>query len=156
MTTIGYMNIIPVETNVLEGSLHIEWKIFNFTSYSDEDGRNYFSPIFTFADERWNLEIYPNGRQKVDSSGYICLYLVKKSSGPSVILEYSLGLKTLNGKKFVEHYRTHKFKRINQAGGVHKCILRSDLLKRSDFLPIDHLTVFCHLKYPKSAVNASK
>lgn len=156
MTTIGNISINPVETNVLETSLQIEWKIFNFTSLSGEDDSCYYSPPFTFAGECWNLKVYPTGRQKVDSSGYICLYLVKKSSGPSVVLEYSLGLKTLNRKKFVEHSRMHKFKRINQALGVHKCVLRSDLLKRSEFLPIDHLTVFCHLKYPKSAVNESK
>lgn len=156
MATIGSVSIIPMETNLLERSHHIEWKILNFTSISGEDNYYVNSPPFILAGESWNFKLYPNGQQKKNSMGYICLYLNKISSGSSVTLEYSLGLKTLKGKKFLEHYRTSTFNRTHRACGVHKCLLRSYLLKiTSVFSYTDPLTFFCNLKC-KTAVNRSK
>lgn len=151
MATIGEVNIIPMEK-----SHHVEWKILNFTSFMTENEK-YFSPSFSFAGECWNLMIHPNGYKATNSIGYIFIYLERKSSAPSsVVLEYSLGLKTLNGEKNLKWY-CNTFNNINQAWGIRKFFLRSDLLKREDiFSPTDSLTVFCFMKYPKAAVNASK
>lgn len=71
------VSIILNQTNVLEQSQHIEWKILNFTSFSDTDGFYCHSPEFSFAGGCRNLKVYPNGLKEANSIGYIGLYLVQ-------------------------------------------------------------------------------
>lgn len=142
MPTIG-----DVSTISMVKSHRVEWKILNFTSLTK---RKYSSPPFSFAGECWILVMCPNGSQSVNSALRISLFLVKKSCGPFVLLNFSLGLKTLTGRKFVQRYHYNKFEKRNNAMGNEQFISRSDLFGSGA------ITVFCNLKYPKTGVNTSK
>lgn len=154
MTTIGKVN--PIETP-LQTEYETEWKISEFSSLSSEDGSFYDSPSFCFANEFWSLRIYPNGRKEKESFGCIGLYLMRtKSCDISIELNYTLGLKDLNGKKFSEHHLTNNYNKA-KGFGIHGCLLRSELFHRqSTLLPADVLTVFCILKYAKPVEISSK
>lgn len=152
MVIVGDVNNIPIGTNVLQNELEMEWKISNFSSLTDNF---YNSPSFSFADECWYLAISLNGDEDKESFGCIGLYLRRGSSGPPINMNYTLGLKTLNGEKDSEHHRTFIFRDVYEAYGVHGCIVRSELIERN-LIPTDVLTLFCNLKDPKHVKGPSK
>lgn len=159
MTTIGRVNNVPVESNVLRKGYEIEWKITNFSTLSDESCIYYHSPQFSFDDKSWYLRIYPNGHPWRKSVGCIGLYLFLEKSrfDISIRIEFTLGLKKLHGKKLSEHHYEYTFKNDDRGYGVRGCFCRSELFEeKSDFLPNDVLTIFCHFKYPETVETSSK
>lgn len=159
MTTIGKINNIPVENNVLRRGYEVEWKISNFSTLSDVTGTYYHSPIFSDVHIPWYLRIYPNGQSRNKSIGCIGLYLFlgESWSGLPISAEFSLGLKKLHGKKLSEHHYEYIFQSDGRGYGVRGCFCRSELFdEKSDFLPSDVLTVFCNFKYPETVETSSK
>lgn len=151
MTTVGELNEIP-------GEFTVEWRIKEFFSLSPEPDKFYDSLEFSFADARWNLRIYPDGRTKsiaengkvVNSEGCINLYLRRESTGPPITLTYSLGLKTVDDNVNPERHFTYNFKEI-EGWGRHGLITRSKLLERkSELIYSGVLTVVCKIKYSKT------
>lgn len=156
MPSIGIISIIPPESNkdIWRSCGRIyqtEWKISGFSSLLCENSNFFYSSLFEFADEIWYLRLYPNGHELIKTIGSIGLYLMKQTSGLPINMEYSFGLKGLNGKKHCEHYRTSIYRDKEEGYGVHNCIFRSEIFDRkSDLLPADVLTVFCNLKLPET------
>lgn len=149
MEAIGKVNTIPV--------YHVEWIIPNFFSLSKEDSRYYDSCPFTFNGETWYLRIYPNGDEDEDSVGYVDIFLKRKSTGPSISVDFSLYLKSVNGKEIEKEQYSCIFGEKNDACGCCCFISRSRLLrKRFELVPFDELTVVCTLKYSSSVKDASK
>lgn len=152
MKTIGKVNAnLPI--------YEFEWTISNFFSLSEDDDIIYKSPSFAFDGATWYLKIYPNGDKTDDSVGYVDLELRRKSSDPPYSLEFSLSLKTLEGKKDTEWQDTCIFETENgnQSCGVARFMPRSEILERkSELLPSGALTVVCTLRSPKFTEDASK
>ena len=144
MVSIGKLDVFP------KGLCEINWRVPNFFSLPTKDGLWYYSPGFSFAGESWNLMIYPNGRSDHASTGYIGVYIWRQSFGRGIHLEFSFGLKTLEGVKKEEQYRLAVFE-TTKSTGIHKFVQRSKLLgKKSELVPDDHLTIFCTLREVKS------
>ena len=132
-----------------------EWKIEIFSNL-EKEGICYYSPEFSFANESWFLGIDPNGDSYNDSSGYINLYLYRKSSGSPIKLKFSVSLKTVNGMKFQERHCAETFEQWN-----HRQFLRfisiSELEERKvGLLPSDVLTVVCTMQHSALTENTSK
>lgn len=154
---IGKLNNISIGTNVLQKELEIEWKILKFSSLPRDDGYDFISPLFNFADASWYLKIQLIGHQGKTSVGCISLYLNRKCSGTPINMKYTLGLKTFNGEKDSEHHRQYIFRNNEYGCGVHACITTCELYERkSDLMPCDELTLFCNLKYPKNDEGTGK
>lgn len=159
MVTIGKLNEIQKE-------LDIEWSISNFDSLSDEADKYYASPSFYFNGSSWYLKIYPNGRNADKSVGYLGLCLIRLSPGPPNSVDFSVGVKTLYGKRDRERLYTC----ICDSFGsryVPKCFIsqygtpwgisRSQLFERkSELMPFNVLTMLCTLKNPKDIEDSSK
>lgn len=159
MAKIGKIDVFPMEVSMRDMRISnaIQWKISNFSSLSGENSNFYVSPSFNFYGESWYLRLYPNGRQLIKSVGCIGLYLMRETSLSAINIEYTLGLKRLNGKKYLEHFRTNVYKDKGEGYGVHNCIFRSEVFDRkSDLLPADVLTVFCNLQFPTTIQTSSK
>lgn len=139
---------------VLIRGYDIEWEIPEFSKLSEDR----YSPTFSFAGALWCLRIYFNSPKNYDPGSDIGLYLKRKSSGPPINLDFSLGLKTVDGKKDPEVHRTHIFREADKGFGIPSCISTTKLLiaRRSELLPSDVLTVFCTLRYPESIEDESK
>lgn len=144
---IGEVKKIPTEYD-------IEWSIQNFFSLSKECNNYYYSPPFSFEGTSWYFQIFPNGNKV---SGVVSLYLYRDSANPPIRLEYTFGIKTLNGKKDSVKYISYVFQKAHQGYGEQSFLLRSNLLERkSDLMPADVLTIVCSLKNPKSNGDISK
>lgn len=151
MGTIGKVN---------KNSKHIyefEWTISNFFSLSEEDDISYNSPSFSFDGATWYLKVYPNGDKEYDSIGYVDLVLYRKSPGPPYSLEFSLSLKSLEGKKVGEWNEIFIFEEAFKSRGLSCFMSRSEIFEmESELLLSDALTVVCTLKCPKSTADASR
>lgn len=129
------------------GEVTFEWKIEAFSSLAVEIDTFYNSPKFYFSNASWNLKIYPNGEKEHETEGSIGLYLMKKSSDSPVTLNYTIGLKTVDGKKEANQNYTYIFHHKDWGYGRRNLISRSDLLnKKSELLPSDVLTITCTMK----------
>lgn len=157
MGTIGKLSEIT-------GEFVVEWRIEEFLSLPAEVDICYEGPLFSFASVPWHLRIYPNGRTKnltvdgkiVNSEGLIGLYLRRATIGPFINLEYSLGLKTLDGKINPEKQLSYNFEKFPQFGNL-RFISRSELFeKKSEFVPSGVLTVVCKIKYPQATEVAGR
>lgn len=147
-----------------KSELAVEWRINEFCSLPAEVSKCYDGPVFPFVGASWLLSIYPNGKTNIitkdrkiaNSEGFIALYLHRRSSGPPIHLEFSLGFKTLQGKVNSEVHLADTFKK-KEGKGFYRFIKRSELLdKKSELLPSGVLTVACKIKYPKAADISSK
>lgn len=147
MATVGKVQNVAREFN-------FEWKIDNFFSLSE---KYYICTSFSLAGESWYLSIYPNGRSEANSVGFIDVFLHRKVNGPPISLVWSTGVKTHEGKKVRVMQFTHVFE--NSIGwGSSKFLKRSELLqKKSELVPLDALTLICHIEYySKSSNDAGK
>lgn len=137
------------KVNNLTKEFHFEWKINNFFSLSGENGKNYSSPLFSFANESWHLNVCPNGDPKYHAVGYISVYLHREVSGLSIInLSWSFGLKTFDGKKVHEQHHTGVFSEDGKGYGSPGLLKRSTLLERkSELVPSDILTIVFTVDY---------
>ena len=143
--------------NKIQRELDIEWKIPNFYSLTGENDRNYSSPSFFFAGALWHMRIYPNGHRVYNSTGYIGLFLWRKSPGRPICLDYSFGVKTVDGRKDREKHLTSVFKEVGKGYGNSKCLSRSELQEReSELMSSDGLTVFFTLKRSESTEDSGK
>lgn len=117
----------------------------------------YHSPPFSFDGARWYLEIYPHGETEYGSVGYVGLYLARESDGPSIQLNFSLGLKTSNNETACEQYCTNLFGEEFDIYGCFEFLKRSILVERfSELVPSGHLTCVCRIKHPESPHAESK
>lgn len=157
MGTVGELSENP-------GEFAIEWRIKDFFSPLPEIDTSYFSPVFTFAGASWKFEIFPNGRKECymsdgktkNTEGTIALYLHRQSSGPPINLEYSLGLKMLDGNENHKRHLTYNFEKKIGYGFAEFLSISKILEKKSELVPSDALTVVCKMKYPKTADISSK
>lgn len=136
--------------------LVVDWTIPHFFALESE-GAGYRSPPFSFADEEWWLRIFPNGWSGRDSSGYLDLFLVKVSPGPSIRQFFSISLKTVKGNKYNEQHGTRNFDDDNSCHPFIRFIPRTELTtRRPELVPVDVLTVVCTMKGLTSAGSDSK
>lgn len=139
-----------------------EWKIGNFYQLLGETqiiDTCYESPKFCFSGACWEIWIYLNGETKYKTSGWIGLYLVKMSTGSPVTVDFSLGLKTIDGKTDSNLTTTYEyvFNKSNGRYGWYRFISRSSLMeKKSKLCPSDDLTVICFLKGSERNVDSGK
>ena len=149
MATIGRVNKIPIS------GYDIEWQISDFFSLSVIDNNeSYSSPLFSFAGATWLLKMYPNGTRMGDAC--IIVFLKRKSSGPPIRLEFSLGLKTSTGRDPIEHY-TYLFEEADEGYGFARCPSQSEILEReSELMPSGILTIFCSLSCKELIDDTSK
>lgn len=141
------MTIGAVSTRECGGDLVVEWSIADFCTRRTDDGAFYWSPLFYFGREQWQLRIFPNGRSARDSSGHVGLDLVKCSPIPSDGQSFSLSLKIAEGKRHNEVHLTRDFDNKNWLHEIHRFMPRSELLRRkSEILPDGVLTVLCTLR----------
>lgn len=131
---------------------------FSFISlFTGDDNKNFSSPSFFFAGALWHLRIYPNGHRIYNSVGYVGLFLWRKSPGNAISLDYSFGVKTLDGKKVREKHLTSVFREAGKGYGNAKCLSRSELQEReSELISSEGFTVFFTLKCSESTEDASK
>lgn len=151
MAAIGRLNANAKEVD-------IEWKIRNFSSFRTEIAKYCSSPAFHFANSSWCIHIYPNG-VTADSRGFISLYVCRETFGRPVSLEWSIGLKSSDGKICEEKHSINVFKKKQKSLGYDKFLSRSVLLEReSELTPSDVLTVtlFCTVTDTNSSKYASK
>lgn len=133
------------------------FKIFFIPLFTGDDNKNYSSPSFFFAGALWHLRIYPNGHRIYNSVGYVGLFLWRKSPGNPISLDYSFGVKTLDGKKIREKHLTSVFREAGKGYGNAKCLSRSELQEReSELISSEGFTVFFTLKCSESTEDASK
>lgn len=133
------------------GEVIFEWKIKDFLSLPEEKNVFYYSSMFYFTDASWNLKIYPFGGEENHSEAYIGLYLMKRSYSRPLSVNYTMGLKTVEGKEDPIHKFTFVFDKKDSGYGTFKLISRSALLeKKSELASSDTLTVVCTLKHNES------
>lgn len=133
------------------GEVIFEWKIKDFISLSNERNIFYYSSTFYFSDASWNLKIYPFGVVENQSDGCIGLYLMKRSYSRPISVNYTIGLKTVDGKKDPDYNFTYVFDQRDSGYGTPKLISRSVLSeKKSELIPSGILTVICTLKHAES------
>lgn len=129
-----------------KGEITIEWRIKDFSSLHHEIGKHYESPKFYFCGASWTIWLYPNGDTE-ESKDWLSLYVVRKSNGSPVTLDYTLGLKSIDKKNDVLLTDTDDFHGIDYGWGMREVILKTELMnKKSELLPSDILTVICSLK----------
>lgn len=141
-----------------------EWKIKDFLSVSNIDNEFLCSPLFSFANASWYMRLYPNGitrinladGQETNSIGYIDIHLCRSSPGPPISLEFSLGLKTVDGKFDPARHYTYLFRKTGKLGSL-RFFKRSVLLEmQNEFIPSGVLTLICKMKHPEPAKITSK
>lgn len=148
MGTTGRVNKVPIR------GYDIEWQIPEFSNLTEDIS----SPTFSFAGAFWCLRIYLNCHKNHYRGRDLGLFLRRKSSGSPISLDFSLGLKTMEGKKDPEVHRSHIFREAEKGFGIPSCISATELMvaRRSELLPSNILTVFCTLRYPESVEDESK
>lgn len=135
----------------------IEWTVRDFFSLPASVDEWYFSPSFSFEGAQWYLKMYPNGRKKHKSEGFIGVFLCLESSGSSIQVNLSIGLKTSKNKIAEEKHGTHHFEELFNNYGWIKVLKRSELRERKfELAPSGHLTWICRLKHPQTTDAASK
>lgn len=129
------------------GEIVMEWRIKDYSSLHQLTDIPYESPKFYFSGASWNIRLYNNGQTVNDSSGWLGLYVRRWSSGSPVNLNYSLGLKSIDGKNDVRITETSVFDRKDYGWGKSKVITKTALMEqKSELIPSDILTVVCSLK----------
>lgn len=152
MATFGKVHDLTKEFN-------FEWKIDNFFSLSEESGKPYNSPLFSFAGESWFLSVYPNGDPEDNSVGCIGVYLNRDLSGSPIInLTWTFGLKTVDGKKVHEKQCAYAFGEDDMGWGSPVLLKRSTLFgRKSELVPSDILTIVFSVDYcSKSSDDSGK
>lgn len=120
-----------------------------FSSLHQEIDKHYESPKFYFCGASWTIRFYPNGETQDESNGWLSLYVVRKSSGSPVTLDYSLGFKSIDGENDVLETSTNDFHEKEDGWGK-SIILKTVLIeKKPELIPSDILTVVCSLKNKK-------
>lgn len=145
MAKIGNVREYPGETT-------FEWEIMDFLSLSNKIDIHYESPKFYFSGTSWQIWIYPNGEDTdYKSDGWIGIYIIRTSTGSPVSVNYTLGLKTVDGNKDPFICNTKVFHEKDSGTGASQFISRSVLMgKKSVLTPSDVLTVTCTLKNSES------
>lgn len=134
----------------------IEWKIYNFFNLSKKEDACYYSPDFNFRGKTWYLRTWQNGSSLRESSGYVDLYLCKRSSNRSITQAFSLSLKTAKGEKYNEEHVTKVFGRYGEYE-INRFIEREELSRRqSELVPDGVLTVVATMMNTTSAGSVSK
>ena len=84
-----------------EASFKFDWKIDNFSSYTEED-LSLYSPDFLVLDTMFFIQVCPNGLTTHSSSGHVSLYLqVKEIEFPKTV-EHRFALKTVKNTTYCE------------------------------------------------------
>lgn len=145
----------------IKEEMEFQWKIEDFYQLCRENEIDtcYESSKFYFSGTCWELWIYPNGETKYNTRGWIGLYLVRMSTGSPVTVDFSLGLKAVDGKTECNGTIKYEyvFNKSNGRYGYYKFISRSTLMERkSKLCPSDNLTVICSLKSSKRNADPGK
>lgn len=87
----------------------VEWTVRDFFSLPAAVDEWYFSPPFSFGGAQWYLKMYPNGRKKHKSEGFIGVFLCLDSPSSPIQINLSMGLKTSKNTVAEEKCGTHNF-----------------------------------------------
>ncbi len=127
-----------------------EWIIPEFLSLPRAMPRDnrYCSGPFIFSAACWELELCPNGTFMTQSEGHIELYLRREDSGPPLTLEFSLGIRKIDGTvEIALPLCTRTYRKTVKNSGCTTYLRWSDLLDRRAVLaPSDVLTITYTLK----------
>lgn len=122
-----------------------EWRIPDFLSLTNCKDKCYKSQPFSFANESWNLLLYPEGKKNIDD-GFVSLFLKKSSSKP-VTISYTLSIKNPNGYESTSRRFSVMCATIeSEMEGAAKFLNRTHLKNNQAVcLPLGTLTVTCHM-----------
>lgn len=149
MPVIGEISIFRSSVELI-----VEWRIAGFLSLQQKDHESYSSPDFSFGEQTWNLEIYPNGKRGRWQKGKVILRLWK-NSGPNIKQAFSISLKTYAGEKYNESdyvkdfYACYKYIELELISKFELSLRSFELITRGV------LSVVCSMKNT-SAGNKSK